>query len=139
MLCRSLRRNRELHRRPPPSDITEFVAAFHDGEEVRFRRLDDIIGGIGPLGLAGRLLNDLELLLVSVEEPPTFTLAEHDGHWRRVMLEEMKAIKENETWELVDPPPGCCLISLKWVYKVKRDELGAIVKHKACLVARGFV
>ena len=30
-------------------------------------------------------------------------------------------------------------ISLKWVYKVKRDERGAIVKHKARLVARGFV
>ena len=25
------------------------------------------------------------------------------------------------------------------MYKVKRDELIAIVKHKACLVARGFV
>ena len=25
------------------------------------------------------------------------------------------------------------------MYKVKWDELGAIVKHKACLVARGFV
>ena len=55
------------------------------------------------------------------------------------MLEEMKAIEENETWQLVDPPPGCRPISLKWVYKVKRDELGAIVKHKARLVARGFV
>ena len=55
------------------------------------------------------------------------------------MLEEMKAIEENETWQLVDPPPGCRPISLKWVYKVKRDELGAIVKYKARLVARGFV
>ena len=52
------------------------------------------------------------------------------------MLEEMKAIEENETWELVDPPPGCRPISLKWVYKVKRNERGAIIKHKACLVAR---
>ena len=42
----------------PPSDITEFVDAFHEGEEVRFHRLDDIIGGTRPLGLAGRLLND---------------------------------------------------------------------------------
>ena len=25
------------------------------------------------------------------------------------------------------------------MYKVKRDELGAIVKHKACLIARGFI
>ena len=55
------------------------------------------------------------------------------------MLEEMKAIEENETWELVDPPLGCRPIGLKWVYKVKQDKHDAIVKHKACLVARGFV
>jgi len=115
----------------PPGDITEFVDAFHEGEEVWFRRLDDIIGGTGPSGLAGWLLNDQELLLVSVEEPPTFALAERDGNWRRAMLEKMKAIEGNETWQLVDPPPGCRPISLKWVYKVKRDEHGAIVKHKA--------
>ena len=55
------------------------------------------------------------------------------------MLEKMKAIEENETWELVNPPPGCRSIGLKWVYKVKQDEHGAIVKHKARLVARCFV
>ena len=76
----------------PPSDITEFVDAFHGSDKVRFRRLDDIVGGTGPSGLAGRLLNDPELLLVSAEEPPTFALAERDGNWRRAMLEEMKAI-----------------------------------------------
>ena len=63
----------------PPSDITEFVNAFHEGEEVRFHRLDDIVDGTGPSGLAGRLLNDQELLLISVEEPPTFALVERDG------------------------------------------------------------
>jgi len=79
------------------------------------------------------------LLLISAEEPPTFTLVERDANWRWAMLAEIKAIEENETWELVDPPPGCRLIGLKWVYKVKRDERGAIVKHKACLVTHGFV
>ena len=59
-------------------------------------------------------------------------LAKHDGDWRQAMLEEMKAIEENETWQLIDPPLGCRPISLKWVYKVKQDDLGAIV-------ARGFV
>ena len=103
--------------------------------EVRFHGLDDIVGGIGPSGLAGWLLNDPELLLVSAEEPPTFALAERDANWRRAMLEEMKAIEENETWELVDPPPGCRLIGLKWVYKLKKDERDAIVKHKTRLVA----
>ena len=62
-----------------------------------FRRLDDIVGGIGPLGLAGQLINDPELLLISAEEPPTFALAERDANWQPVMLEEMKAIEENET------------------------------------------
>ena len=89
---------------------------------MRFRRLDDIVSGTGSSGLAGRLLNDLEQLLVSAEEPPTFALAERDANWRQAMLEEMKAIEENETWELVDPPPGSRSIGLKWVHKVKRDE-----------------
>jgi hypothetical protein len=31
------------------------------------------------------------------------------------------------------------VVTLKWVFKLKRDEAGAIVKHKARLVARGFV
>ena len=113
--------------------------AFHDGEEVWFRRVDNLVGEGGAPGLASRLLDDPELLLVSAEEPPTFTMAERDANWRRAMLEEMRAIEDNGTWELVDPPVGCRPIGLKWVYKVKRDERGAIVKYKARLVARGFV
>ena len=68
-----------------------------------------------------------------------FAVAERDANWRRVMLEEMKAIKDNGTWELVDPTVGYRPIGLNWVYKVKWDEHGAIVKYKARLVARGFV
>nr|GFC30782.1 retrovirus-related Pol polyprotein from transposon TNT 1-94 [Tanacetum cinerariifolium] len=30
------------------------------------------------------------------------------------------------------------VITLKWIYKVKLDELGDIVKNKARLVARGY-
>jgi hypothetical protein len=30
-------------------------------------------------------------------------------------------------------------ITLKWVYKLKRNKAGEVVKHKARLVARGFV
>ncbi|CAA0839612.1 cysteine-rich RLK (RECEPTOR-like protein kinase) 8 [Striga hermonthica] len=123
----------------PPSNIDEYVDAFHDGEEVRFRRMDNLVGNSVVPGLASRLLDDQELLLVSAEEPSTFAQAERDVSWRQAMLEEMKAIEENETWELVDPPPGCHPIGLKWVYMVKRDECGAIVKYKARLVARDFV
>lgn len=46
------------------------------------------------------------------------------------------AIKENRMWELVSPPLRCKPIRLKWVYKVK---CGDIAKHKAQLIANGFV
>ena len=55
------------------------------------------------------------------------------------MEAEMGSIEENKTWCLVDLPPGHKPIGLKWVFKVKRDEHGAIVKHKARLVAKGYV
>jgi hypothetical protein len=55
------------------------------------------------------------------------------------MQSEMDAVEKNCTCELADLPRGDNAITLKWVFKLKRDEAGAIVKHKACLVARGFV
>jgi hypothetical protein len=51
----------------------------------------------------------------------------------------MDAVEKNFIWELTDLPRGHSAITLKWVFKLKRDEAGAIVKHKTHLVARGFV
>ena len=55
------------------------------------------------------------------------------------MQMEMDAVNENRTWELADLPRGHHAITLKWVFKPKRDEGGAIIKHKARLVAQGFL
>ena len=35
--------------------------------------------------------------------------------------------------------PGRRAIGLKWVFKLKRNEEREVVKHKACLVAKGYV
>ena len=51
----------------------------------------------------------------------------------------MDAVEWNRTWEMADLPAGHRAITLKWVYKLKKDETGAVIKHKARLVARGFV
>ncbi|GKB77159.1 retrovirus-related pol polyprotein from transposon TNT 1-94, partial [Tanacetum coccineum] len=40
--------------------------------------------------------------------------------------------------ELVPRPDRVMIITLKWIYKVKLDELGGVLKNKARLVARGY-
>jgi hypothetical protein len=55
------------------------------------------------------------------------------------MQSEMDVVEKNRTWELADLPRGHSAITLRWVFKLKRDEADAIVKHKAHLVARYFV
>jgi hypothetical protein len=55
------------------------------------------------------------------------------------MKEEMQSIVDNHTWDLVELPRGHRAIGLKWVFKVKRDEAGRVVRYKARLVAKGYV
>ncbi|GKF32224.1 retrovirus-related pol polyprotein from transposon TNT 1-94, partial [Tanacetum coccineum] len=42
------------------------------------------------------------------------------------------------TIELIPRPDKVMVITLKWIYEVKLDELGGILKNKAQLVARGY-
>lgn len=48
------------------------------------------------------------------------------------------SILENDTWEVVEKPPGANIIDVKWVYKVKYDTSGQVSRFKARLVAKGF-
>ncbi|GKC33671.1 retrovirus-related pol polyprotein from transposon TNT 1-94 [Tanacetum coccineum] len=41
-------------------------------------------------------------------------------------------------WELVPSPVYVMVIALKWIYKVKLDEYGDVLKNKARLVAKGY-
>jgi len=51
----------------------------------------------------------------------------------------MESIEKNRTWELVKLPVGKKPIGLKWVYKLKRNSDGEVVRYKARLVAKGYV
>ena len=55
------------------------------------------------------------------------------------MEQELKSVEQNRTWELVPLLDGHRPITLKWVFKLNKDELGVVIKHKAWLVAHGFV
>nr|GEW05430.1 retrovirus-related Pol polyprotein from transposon TNT 1-94 [Tanacetum cinerariifolium] len=54
------------------------------------------------------------------------------------MLEELKAIEQNHTWELFTLPEGKTPIGLKWVFKVKHNADRSVKRYKARLVAKGY-
>lgn len=54
------------------------------------------------------------------------------------MANELQALQDNHTWEIVKLPKGEKPISCRWVYKVKYKADGSIERYKACLVAKGF-
>ena len=54
------------------------------------------------------------------------------------MEEEIQALKQNQTWDLVPRPKDVKPISSKWVYKVKTRTNGSVERYKAHLIARGF-
>ncbi|GKE31574.1 retrovirus-related pol polyprotein from transposon TNT 1-94, partial [Tanacetum coccineum] len=78
-----------------------------------------------------------DAFLTSVE-PKNFKQAMTEPSWIDAMQEEIHEFERLEVWELVPCPDNVFLIKLKWIYKVKIDESGGVLKNKARLVAQGF-
>lgn len=51
-----------------------------------------------------------------VSDPICFEDAEKEDKWCKAMEEELLAIQENQTWDLVNFPEGKKAIGLKWVF-----------------------
>ena len=71
-------------------------------------------------------------------DPKTYEYAAHDPRWKKSMKEEFSLLQKNNTWELVDLPPGRKLVQCKWVFKTKFAVDGSLLKYKAILVAKGY-
>jgi hypothetical protein len=117
-------------------DYANLDADHDDDAPFRFHGMNDILAmpGFAPNAPVAE-----ELHVVSSDEPASFTEIDHSPSLRKAMMEEMDSIKENGTWSLVDLPADRKLNGMKWVFKVKRDEHGAVSKHKACLMVKGYV
>ena len=128
-----------VHLVSPPTELGDQLDADHDDDApLRFRTVENILGEVTPPGQAIRNLGHGELHAVSAEEPATLADAERQPCWRKAMEEELQSIEENQTWSLAKLPKGRRAIGLKWVFKVKRDEQGKVVRHKARLVVKGY-
>jgi hypothetical protein len=107
------------------------VNVDHDTQlPVKIRKLSEVIAELDDQGV--------QLHVVSPEEPTTVAEAQSDQNWKMAMEEEMSAIEDNKTWKLCELPHGHRAIGLKWGFKVKHDESGVVVKHKASLVVKGY-
>lgn len=74
----------------------------------------------------------------AVKEPANYQQARGDPEWVRAMEEELKALEENETWEIVQLPKDKRPIGCRWIYKVKINLDGTVDRYKARLVAKGY-
>ncbi|GKA52148.1 retrovirus-related pol polyprotein from transposon TNT 1-94 [Tanacetum coccineum] len=71
-----------------------------------------------------------DAFLTSVE-PKNFKQAMTEPSWIDAMQEEIHEFERLEVWELVSCLDKVMLIKLKWIYKVKSDEFGRVLKNKA--------
>nr|GEU31747.1 hypothetical protein [Tanacetum cinerariifolium] len=115
----------------------------HNSKWTKDHPLDNIIGQLSrPVSTLLQLHEQAlfcyyDAFLTSVE-PKTYKDALTQSCWIEAMQEELNEFERLEVWELVPRPDKVMVITLKWICKVKLDELGGILKNKARLVARGY-
>ncbi|GJR06541.1 retrovirus-related pol polyprotein from transposon TNT 1-94 [Tanacetum coccineum] len=105
--------------------------------------IDNVIGNTSREVSTRQQLQDEALFcyfdaFLSSVELKSYKDALTESCWIESMQKELNEFEHIEVWELV-PRPNCVMvITLKWIYKVKLDELGGVLKNKARLVVRGY-
>ncbi|GKB20864.1 retrovirus-related pol polyprotein from transposon TNT 1-94 [Tanacetum coccineum] len=123
---------------PPDHQISE-----HNNKWTKDHPLENIIGELARPVSTRLQLHEQALFcyydaFLTAVEPKTYKDALTQACWIEAMQEELNEFERLEVWELIPRPDKVMVITLKWIYKVKLDELGGILKNKARLVARGY-
>src|SRR5438105_2169398 len=70
-----------------------------------------------------------DILLLDNKEPNTYTevvKGSESERWLDAMRSEMESMRENQVWNLVDPPDGVGAVECKWIFKKKIDANGKV-------------
>ncbi|GJS93337.1 retrovirus-related pol polyprotein from transposon TNT 1-94 [Tanacetum coccineum] len=115
----------------------------HLGKWSKDHPLDNIIGNPSrPVSTKKQLAIDalwcLYNFVLSKVEPKNFKSAITEDYWFQAMQDEIYEFDRLQVWELVPQLYCVMIIALKWIYKVKLDEYGDVLKNKAKLVAKGY-
>ncbi|GJY58679.1 retrovirus-related pol polyprotein from transposon TNT 1-94 [Tanacetum coccineum] len=71
-------------------------------------------------------------------EPKSYKDALTESYWIESMQEELNEFECLEVWKLVPRLDRVMIITLKWIYNLKLEELGGVLKNKERLVASGY-
>nr|GEU53288.1 Gag-Pol polyprotein [Tanacetum cinerariifolium] len=71
-------------------------------------------------------------------KPKNFKPAITEDCWFQAMQDEIHEFDLLQVWELVPQPDCVVIIALKWIYKVKLDKYGDVLKNKGRLVVKGY-
>ncbi|MCP4125689.1 MAG: hypothetical protein GY753_01340 [Gammaproteobacteria bacterium] len=79
----------------------------------------------------------MALLAEEDSVPRTWRQALHIPQWKQAMVNEKQELEAKGAWDLVPKPQHQAVLPGLWRYRIKRDEKGTIVKHKARWCADG--
>nr|GEW38384.1 hypothetical protein [Tanacetum cinerariifolium] len=126
---------------PSKSHTTTEIQSSVIPQDARDENLDMEVAHMGNDPLLGVSIPEVTSAQSSSTASPqsiTYKEALTQSCWIEAMQEELNEFERLEVWELVPRPDQVMVITLKWIYKVKLDELGGILKNKASLVSRGY-
>ncbi|GMF32142.1 unnamed protein product [Phytophthora lilii] len=83
----------------------------------------------------GQAMAAIEGVSKSYEEATT---NEDKSEWKKAIASELASLIGNKTWKLVPRPGHQRPIGCRWVFALKHNEKGEIVRHKARLVVKGY-
>ncbi|GJR78807.1 integrase, catalytic region, zinc finger, CCHC-type containing protein [Tanacetum coccineum] len=105
----------------------------HNNKWTKDHPLENIIGKLARPVSTRLQLHEQALFcyydaFLTAVEPKTYKDALTQACWIEAMQEELNEFERLEVWELVPRPDKVMVITLKWIYKVKLDELGEAIR-----------
>lgn len=145
--------------RPSKEKITALISQLQtalvetDWNEAANSLKPDNDGGIDPLILLAKKLEAVQaydpqtfafVTQFDLAEPQSYEAAMDSAQaerWAEAICREWDCLIKNGTWIEVQEselPPGTPVLSGKWVFKLKRNVNGEVIRYKARWVVRGF-
>ncbi|CAL1377237.1 unnamed protein product [Linum trigynum] len=69
------------------------------------------------------------MILAAAFGPSCYAEAAQDPRWNAVMIEELKALSGNDTWDITDLPGVVKAVGNRWVFRIKYNPYGSIERY----------